>query len=318
MGKGPKYIFDDAQPAGGLILICPFPALQNRSMPLLSNEIATRLRNATLFLLDLDGTMYRGRALIPGAATFIERLRKRKVGYVFLTNNSSRSAEEYRCALANRGIPANPENVFTSSQATGLYLSQRKPHARVFVAGTGALCRELASYGLRIMNSRSGAVSGSDPDNGPVDFVVAGFDTELTYEKILIACSYVNQGVEYIATNPDYACPVEDGKFIPDCGSICFMIEQATGKKPYIVGKPNPAMVLAVCDRLKTPVHETVIIGDRLYTDIAAGRAAGALTICVLTGESTRADIERSPFKPDAIIESIDSIIHFFSDTLSL
>jgi len=287
-------------------------------MPLLPKEVETRLKNATLFLLDLDGTMYRGAALIPGAATFIERLRQRKVGYVFLTNNSSRSAEEYRCALESRGIPATPEIVFTSSQATGLYLSRRKPHARVFVAGTGALCRELASFGLQIMNGCFGAVSGSGPDNGAVDFVVAGFDTELTYEKILIACSCVNIGVEYVATNPDYVCPVEDGRSIPDCGSICFMIEQATGKKPYIVGKPNPAMVLTMCDRLKAPVRETVMIGDRLYTDIAAGRAAGALTICVLTGESTRTDIERSPHKPDAVIESIDSINYVFSDTLSL
>jgi HAD superfamily hydrolase (TIGR01450 family) len=266
-------------------------------MPLLPKEVETRLRNATLFLLDLDGTMYRGAALIPGAATFIERLRQRRVSYVFLTNNSSRSAEEYRCALESRGIPATPEIVFTSSQATGLYLSRRKPHARVFVAGTGALCRELASFGLQIMNGRFGAVSGSGPDNVPVDFVVAGFDTELTYEKILIACSCVNNGVEYVATNPDYVCPVEDGRSIPDCGSIC---------------------LLAMCDRFKAPVRETVMIGDRLYTDIAAGRAAGALTICVLTGESSLTDIERSPHKPDAVIESIDSINYVFSDTLSL
>ncbi len=292
------------------------PADQNRFMPLLPKEIEARIRNATLFLLDLDGTIYRGTVLIPGASAFIERLRKRKISYVFLTNNSSCSAEDYRRTLESRKIPAEPENVFTSSQATGLYLSRKKPNARIFVAGTGALCRELASYGLRIVDIRSDALQGGSPDNGPVDFVVAGFDTELTYEKILIACNCIDRGVEYIATNPDYVCPIEDGRSIPDCGSICFMIEQATGKKPYVIGKPNPAMVHAVCDRLNVPMRKTVLIGDRLYTDIAAGRAAGALTICVLSGESTRADIDKSPFKPDAVIESIDSLNTVFSDTL--
>jgi HAD superfamily hydrolase (TIGR01450 family) len=277
-------------------------------MLLLTKEIESRLKNASLFLLDLDGTVYRGSTLIPGASAFIECLGKRKIGYVFLTNNSSRSAEEYRCTLEKRGIPAAPANVFTSGQATGVYLSHKKPHARIFVAGTIALCRELASYGLEIVNGRS--------ETGPVDFVVAGFDLELTYEKILAACGYIARGVEYVATNPDYVCPVEDGRSIPDCGSICFMIEKATGKKPYVVGKPNPAMIFAVCESMHVPVDRTVIIGDRLYTDIAAGKAAGALTICVLTGESTPADIELSTVKPDVVLESIDSLNRLFRDTL--
>lgn len=277
-------------------------------MPLLTKETEFRLQNASLFLLDLDGTIYRGSALIPGASAFIECLGKRKINYVFLTNNSSRSAEEYRSTLEKRGIPAEPANVFTSGQATGIYLSNKKPHARIFVAGTQALCRELASYGLEIVPARA--------EPATIDFVVAGFDIELTYEKILIACDYVAGGVEYVATNPDYVCPVEGGRSIPDCGSICFMIEQATGKKPYVVGKPNPAMVLAVCESLHAPVDRTVIIGDRLYTDIAAGRAAGALTVCVLTGESTPADIELSAVKPDVVLDSIDSLNKVFNGSL--
>ena len=285
-------------------------------MPVLSKELETRIRNASLFLLDLDGTIYRGTSLIPGAATFIEGLRKRKTGYTFLTNNSSRSAEEFRRNLENRGIPASPSNVYTSGQAAGFYLSTRKPNARIFVAGTDALCRELATYGLDIVTGRPGSSPCTDPDHRPVDFVVAGFDTELTYEKIITACAFITGGVEYVATNLDYVCPVENGRSIPDCGSICFMIEQATGKKPFIVGKPNPAMLLAVCARFAAPVDRTVVIGDRLYTDIAAGRAAGALTLCVLSGESTRADIDRSTVKPDGVIESIDSLNNLFGDTL--
>jgi NagD protein len=277
-------------------------------MPLLPKDTETRLRDAALFLLDLDGTIYRGSCLIAGAKEFIENLRSRDIGYIFLTNNSSRTAEEYRLTLETRGIPANPENIFTSGQATGLFLAEKKPQARVFCAGTAALSRELSSYGLQIVEC------GPQATESDVDFVVVGFDTELTYEKLRIACALIDRGVEYIATNPDYVCPIENGRSIPDCGSICFMIEQATGKKPYVIGKPNPAMVQAAADRLGIPMQRTVLIGDRLYTDIAAGVAAGALSICVLSGESTREDIRRSPFKPDAVIESIDTLNKIFSD----
>jgi 4-nitrophenyl phosphatase len=261
-----------------------------------------RIRQTRLFLLDLDGTIYRGATLIPGAKNFIEHLRKNRVPYVFLTNNSSMGASDYVKKITGLGIPAGRENIFTSGQATGFYLSRKKRGLRVFVVGTAALAKELARYGCT-------TVDGS----GAVDFVVVGFDTELTYKKIRIAGEHIDRGAGYIATNPDYVCPVESGRSIPDCGSICFMIEQATGKKPYVIGKPRPEMVKLICRRNGVAFAKTALIGDRLYTDIAAGRNAGVFTVCVLSGESTRNDIARSSVKPDGIIESVNTLNLFFA-----
>jgi HAD superfamily hydrolase (TIGR01457 family) len=266
-----------------------------------SKKIDERISGIRLFLLDLDGTIYRGDELVPGAAEFIGRLREKSIAYVFLTNNSSHSAIDYVAKLSRLSIPAKLENVFTSGQATGTYLSRKKPGGRVFVLGTRSLAHELASYGLV---PSDGA--------GDVDFVVAGFDTELTYAKLQTACELVDRGVEFIATNPDLVCPVGGKRYLPDCGAICTMIEQATGKKPYAIGKPRTAMAELLCSKFSTPSAATAVIGDRLYTDIALGRNAGLLSICVLTGETKREDIELSPIKPDFTFSSIDELNWFF------
>ena len=270
-------------------------------MPHLTEEIETRISRSSLFLLDLDGTIYRGNELIAGARAFIGQLAARRIPYVFLTNNSSKRAIDFLKTLQGLGIEASIDNVFTSGQATGLYLSRQKPMARICLVGTAALARELAAYGISTAE-----------DDGPVDFVVVGFDSELTYSKLLKACSHIDRGVEYVATNPDYVCPIQGGRSIPDCGSICFMIEQATGKKPLVIGKPSPEMVHLLCRKFQVTPERTTIIGDRLYTDIALGRNAGAFTICVMTGESSLADIEQSPVKPDLTIGSIDELNRLF------
>jgi 4-nitrophenyl phosphatase len=262
-----------------------------------AKKIDERIREIRLFLLDLDGTVYRGDELVPGALEFISRLRESNIRYVFLTNNSSHSAGEYVTKLTRLSIPATLENVFTSGQATGIYLSRKKPDGRVFVLGTRALRTELASYGLLPVDA-----------SGPVDFVVAGFDTELTYAKLLDACALIGRGVDYVATNPDLVCPVGKNESVPDCGSICLMIEHATGKKPYVIGKPRPEMAEILCGKFIIPPEKTAIIGDRLYTDIAMGRNAGILSIAVLTGETTREQIEFSEVKPDYTFSSIDEL----------
>jgi HAD superfamily hydrolase (TIGR01457 family) len=266
-----------------------------------AKKIDERIREIRLFLLDLDGTMYRGEELIPGAMEFINHLRENDLRYVFLTNNSSHAATDYVMKLARFNIPATIENVFTSGQATGTYLSRKKSNGRVFVLGTRALVKELSSFGLVPCDG-----------DGDVDFIVAGFDTELTYAKLRTACALVDRGVEYVATNPDLVCPVAGKRSVPDCGSICLMIEQATGKKPYVLGKPRPEMVETVCNNLAIPHNKTAVIGDRLYTDIALGRNARVLSICVLTGETKREDIELSPIKPDFTFSSIDELNGFF------
>ena len=266
-----------------------------------SKKIDERIREIRLFVLDLDGTIYRGEEIVPGAAEFIAHLREKNIKYVFLTNNSSHSAAEYVTKLTRLAIPATLENVFTSGQATGIYLSQKKRGGRVFVLGTRALQKELVSNGLVPSDG-----------SGVVDFVAAGFDTELTYAKLQTACELVDRGTEYVATNPDFVCPVGGKRNIPDCGSICSMIEQATGKKPYVIGKPRPEMVEALCSKFTVSPKQTAVIGDRLYTDIAMGRNAGILSIGVLTGETKREDIEISPIKPDFTFSSIDELNWFF------
>lgn len=271
----------------------------------LSKKIEEHIKKTRLFLLDLDGTMYLGKILIPGAKRFIRQLREQGIRYVFLTNNSSRSASDYLRKLTGFGIPVTIDNIFTSGQATGMYLSgkkrNRRGNCRVYVVGTRSLAQELASYGIDVSDGK-----------GVVDYVVVGFDTELTYNKIRTACEQIDRGVSYIATNPDFVCPIGERRNLPDCGSICFMIEQATGKKPYIIGKPRSGMVDCICKKFQMTHNKVAIIGDRLYTDIRMGRNAGVLTICVLSGESNLKDIKQSPVKPDCTIESIKELNRFF------
>lgn len=256
-----------------------------------------RIGQTRLFLLDCDGTIYRGAKLVPGAGRFLETLRRKRIPFCFLTNNTSKRALDYRKKLAGFGIRTGPENVFTAGQAAGIWLARKKRGARLFVVGTAALKRELARYSLAITDGQ-----------GRVDFVVAGFDTELTYEKIRIACDLLSRGVPYVATNPDAVCPVENGRNLPDCGSLCCMLERATGRTPYVIGKPRPDMIRIVCEKQGVPSGRTTLVGDRLYTDIAAGRNAGVFTVCVLSGEATRESIARSPIKPDCIAESINDL----------
>jgi 4-nitrophenyl phosphatase len=270
-----------------------------------AKTIQERIREIKLFLLDLDGTVYNGEELVPGAAEFIGHLRENNLHYVFLTNNSSHSAIEYVTKITRLGIPATLDNVLTSGQATGVYLARKKPGGRVFVLGTQALQREFESYGLVPSNGRADG-------HGEIDFVVAGFDTELTYAKLRTACELVDRGIEYIATNPDLVCPVAGKRNIPDCGSICSMIEQATGKKPYVIGKPRPEMAESLCSKFSVSPDHTAMIGDRLYTDIALGKNAQLLSIAVLTGETNREDIEISSIKPDYTFSSIDELNWFF------
>ena len=264
-------------------------------------SVADIIRKTKLFLLDLDGTVYHEDVLIPGALDFIEKLHKAGIDYVFLTNNSSKSALDYLKKIRRLGIPVTKENIFTSGQATGIYLTGKKRHPRIYTVGTKALCNELAIYGCLLTDG-----------SGLIDFVVVGYDTELTYEKISIACRLIDGGAAYVATNPDLVCPIHDGRSLPDCGTICEMIGHATGKKPVVIGKPQSQMVDIVCNRLSIPKNRTAMIGDRLYTDIAVAHNANVFSIAVLTGETTRSEIKKAPIKPDLIIESIDDLNCYF------
>ena len=195
------------------------------------------------------------------------------------------------------GIQAEADNFFTSAQAAVLWLERNLPGAKVYCQGTKSLIHELKSAGINVTEKVE-----------PVDAVLVGFDTELTTAKIRNTCEILStQDAAYIATNPDWVCPVSFG-FIPDCGSICAMIRNATGKWPVFIGKPEPTMVNIVREKFSYSAGETVVVGDRLYTDIATGLNAGVTAICVLTGEATVDEIEKGDIRPTLTFQSVKEI----------
>ena len=256
------------------------------------------IRNKELFLLDLDGTLYIENHLIKGSVEFIDLLKKQNKKYILLTNNSSKSLEKHVEKINKLGLKINNENMFTSSLATCMYLKNKKENAKIYVVGTESLRKEFENQGFYVCENVE--------DN--IDFLIVGFDVELNYKKLEDACYLLDNGVEYIATNPDLVCPIENGRYIPDCGSICNMLKTATNREPKFIGKPRREMIDIVSKMENIPLEKIAIIGDRLYTDIACGLNAGITTICVLSGESSKEDIDRSIYKPTYIVDSINDI----------
>lgn len=243
------------------------------------------------FLLDMDGTFYLGDQLLPGALELIGLLKQRGTRFLFLTNNSSKHRRQYAEKITRLGLPLSEELIFTSGEATAIYLARQKPGARLFVAGTPALEEELAAHGFNLCQD--------DPD-----FVVLGFDTTLTYAKLWQLCDLVRAGLPFIATHPDINCPTETG-FMPDIGALIAAVAASTGRQPdVIIGKPHQPIVDAVVQKTGLPVQALAMVGDRLYTDIALG-AAGLTTILVLSGETHREELPDSPFKPDYVMENL-------------
>lgn len=254
------------------------------------------LSGKRLFLLDQDGTIYNDGSLFDETPAFLKHIKDLGGTYVFITNNSSKSVDDYVRKLSNMGVRCTRDDFFTSSQATALYLHAHYPGKKVFCVGTKSLLEELQREGILLSDHHSAEVA------------LMGYDTELTYQKLMdLSELLTKKDVPYIATNPDWVCPVEFG-FAPDCGSFAFMIEKATGKTPYFIGKPRPAMIEIVMEKLGYKKDETVVIGDRLYTDIQSAINAGVTSICVLSGEATLKDIVDGPIKPDYTLDSIGDI----------
>ena len=253
-----------------------------------------------MFLLDMDGTIYLDDELFDGTLDFINLLIKENIKYVFLTNNSSKSQNDYLEKLNRLNIPATKDNIFTSGMAMGMYLNEFYPGKSVYLVGTKALENELLSYNINIINNK-GTTS--------PDIVVVGFDKELNYEKLEYACRYIDDGAIFLATNADWVCPIANKRYIPDCGSICQMITHATNKEPKFIGKPSPDMINILANKYKIKKENIAMVGDRVYTDIASGFHAKVNTICVLSGESTINTIEKSEIKPDLVLNSVKDII---------
>ena len=257
------------------------------------------LTDKRLFLLDMDGTLYLDDDLFPGTIPFLRRIREKGGRYLFLTNNSSRGADSYVEKLRRLGIESVPEDFLTSVDALILFLRkgayQGKP---LYVAGTESFRRQLRSAGFSVTSDREEA-----------EVLICGFDTELTFQKLEDACILLNRGVEFVAANPDWVCPTWYG-YVPDCGSVCEMLFRATGRRPRFIGKPEPAMAYLAMQRCGFAPEQTLMVGDRLYTDIACGVHAGIDTALVLSGESTTADIPASPEKPTYIFDNIRDLLN--------
>lgn len=256
------------------------------------------LRDKRLFLLDMDGTIYLDDDLFDGTLDFLARVKAMGGRYMFLTNNSSKSVDKYVEKLAALGIAAAPEDFFTSTQALCVWLGQNGfADTLLYAFGTASFRNQLSAAGYRITTEVSDDVGA----------LVMGFDTELTFRKLEDACILLGRGIPYIATNPDWVCPTAYG-YVPDCGSIAQALEHATGRLPVMMGKPQPAMVQLAMKAAGATPEQTVLLGDRVYTDIAAGVNAGIDTVLVLSGEGTRADADASAQKPTWILDNIRTV----------
>jgi 4-nitrophenyl phosphatase len=257
--------------------------------------MSERLARVRCFLLDMDGTFFLGDRLIDGALDFIAVLRQQDKGFLFLTNNSSKDRQQYADKITRLGLPIDASQVLTSGEAAARCLAVDHPGARLFVAGMPSLQEEFRSAGF-VLDEETPAV------------VVLGFDTTLTYAKLWRLCDLVRAGLPYVATHPDFNCPTPTG-FMPDIGAVIAFVKASTGREPdLIVGKPSRVMAEAAAQKLGAPLEALAMIGDRLYTDIALGQAAGIPSVLVLSGETCAADVSGSPFQPDYTFEHLGAL----------
>ena len=264
----------------------------------------SKLKNCELFLFDMDGTLYLGDDVYEGAVELMESLPRLGKKYIYLTNNSSRAGTDYISRLRKLGFPCEAENVFTSGMATGLFLNQNYPGASVYLAGKKAFYRELQSYGIRLVNDENGHA-----DADTVDVVVQGFDTELVYEKLNLACHYLRRGAAFIAANPDWVCPMPQDEVLPDCGSICALLTASSGVKPNYIGKPNRNMIDVIAKQTGISNEKICAVGDRLYTDIAVAQNAGSVSVLVLSGETSPEMAAAAERQPDYILPSVKELL---------
>lgn len=247
------------------------------------------------YLIDMDGVLYRGSVLIPGADQFIGQLRKRNIPFRFLTNNSQRTRLDVVAKLARMGIEVEEEHVFTCAMATARFLAQQKPGGTAFVIGEGGLLTALHQNGYAVVDH--------DPD-----YVVVGEGRTFNLELVETAVRLINKGAKLIATNLDPNCPTHNG-IRPGCGALVALLETATGVKAFSVGKPSPIMMRAARKELNLTTDETTMIGDTMETDILGGVQLGFHTVLVLSGGTRADDLERFAYRPDIVVDSLASLV---------
>lgn len=254
------------------------------------------LKKKNAFISDMDGVIYHGNKLLPGAVEFVEWLRQNRKKYLFLTNSSERTPRELREKLLRLGMDVPEENFYTSALATADFLSRQRPGCSVFAIGEAGLYNALYERGIS-MN-----------DSSP-DYVVVGETRTYSYERIEKAVHLINRkGARLIGTNPDMTGPTEHG-IVPATGALIAPIELATNTKAYFVGKPNPLMMRRAVKRLEAMSRETMIVGDRMDTDIVAGVEAEVDTVLVLSGVTAREDIDRFAYRPSHVLSGLDELV---------
>ena len=261
----------------------------------------SKLKNKKLWLFDMDGTIYLGNRLFGGTLDLLGNIAKNGGKYVFITNNSSKGIEDYLAKVSAMGISADKSNFYTSVDASASLLRERFGTELIYAQGTQSFIDNLRQEGLNITTEYD--------ENAKC--AIVGFDTDLTARKLTNTCKTLLKDIPYYATNPDWVCPTEFG-YIPDCGSMCFGIEKATGKSPVFIGKPNSLMIDEVIKKFKVKKKDAVVIGDRIYTDIASGVNAGVDTVLVLSGETTISVCNESEIKPTFVIQNVKEINRIF------
>lgn len=253
------------------------------------------LEDKELFILDMDGTVYLGNRLFPETLPFLDRVKKDGKRYLFFTNNASRSPETYVTRLCNMGIQATLDDILTSGDVTIHFLKHHRAGKGVYIVGTPDLIESFERAGI--------PQNEVDPD-----IVLISFDTTLTYDKLEKACRFIREGAEFLSTHPDFNCPVEGG-FIPDSGAICALVTASTGVEPRYFGKPSVETLNMLVESTGCSKEKMVVVGDRLYTEIAMGVRHGVDAVLVLSGETTLEDVEKSDIKPDYIVDTIGDLL---------
>lgn len=264
------------------------------------------LKNKKLFLLDMDGTLYLGNTLFEGTIPFLEKIKSQDAKHLFVTNNSSKGVNAYIEKLKKIGIESTKDDFLTSVDATIDYMRGRHDKDLIYALGTETFKEQLKEAGYNIIDKLTS-------DNfSKVKVLLTGYDTELTYQKLVDACKLLcldkERKITYIATNPDWVCPTEYGA-VPDCGSMSESIFNATGRRPKFIGKPEPDMALLSMKKFGVSNDETILIGDRIYTDIACGVNAHIDTAFVLSGEGTMEDIEKYNIRPTKVYKDVGAMI---------
>lgn len=247
------------------------------------------------YLMDMDGVLVHEEHIIPGADAFLTELQQAGTPFIVLTNNSIRTPRDLRARLLRSGLDIPEESIWTSALATATFLRNQRPHGSAYVVGESGLTTALHEIGYVLT------------DNDP-DYVVLGETRTYSFEAITTAIRLVERGARFIATNPDATGPSREGS-LPATGSVAALITRATGREPYYVGKPNPLMMRSALRAIGAHSENTLMIGDRMDTDVVSGLEAGLQTILVLSGISTRATVETFPYRPTLVLESVADLV---------